>query len=258
MTSDWEKSFIDIVERRFQEIRVKNKRFSLRSYARMAQISPGAMSSILNRTMSWSISPDRALTVLHNIKAENDKINHFKVLCTPKCTNTSLRLSEESEHLFLTDPVYMPICLAFSLTSPPSPADMAACLGISKKKVLDVIEDLLQRGYLVRKEGRITRASAQRHTTGDGPPNSVIRKYHKNNFEALHALIETGSLEDRDVSSLVLTGNSQQIAAVKQEIQDFYQRIHAIMNATDSTNDIFRICVGFMPLKMRSSPSKDH
>lgn len=258
MKTLWHDFFLDSVEKRYKEVKAKNHRLSVRGFAKMAQLSPGAMSLMLNRSMEWSLSVERAMEVLHLLKVDSDRINHFAVLASPPCLDNSTPLNNLDKHVFLTDPSYMPICLAFGMTPVPSTEHLSQRLKIPVAKVENIIKDLIKRGYLTEGEdGRISKSRSHKLNAGDGPPNQVMRQFHLANIDAIRSSLENDPIEDRDVTSLVFTGKASQIELVKKEIRQFYQRVHAIMNSTDEKDEVFKLVVGFMPLKFsENTPSE--
>lgn len=258
MKHEWKDFFLETVEKRYFEIKSKNSRFSVRRFADMAKVSPGTMSMILSRSEQWSLTAERALTVLQNVKVDSEKVNIFAIMCTPKCADTASALPLRDEEIFLSNPYYMPICLSFSLGTPPSLKDMASALKLSEERIQEIIQDLLQRGYLQIQDGRITKGTPKQLASGDGPSSELVRKHHLNNLEAVREALLNSPAETRDISGLILTGSSQQFEAVKEEIRQFYARVHAIMNSTNSSDDIFRLFVGFVPLRMNSEPQKEN
>lgn len=249
MKSDWKDFFLDTMEKRFLEMKAKNKRFSVRRFADMAKVSAGTMSMILSRQETWNLSPERALSVFQNVKMDTDKTNILALKCSPIYADTQSPLPERDEKVFLTNPYYMPICLSFSLTSTPSIQTIARCLQIPEIKVISIIDDLVKRGYLVIQDGRITKGQPKKYSSGG---NDASKTYHINNLEKVREALIHGTPEDRDISGVLLTGDSKHMAAVKEEINQFYSRIHAILNSSETANDIFRIFVGFVPLRMGS------
>lgn len=250
MKYDWEDFFIELVSERFEELKSKNARLSVRSYANMARLSPGAMSLILKKSISWSLSIERALEVLNNIKVSQDKINHFSIKVSPRLIDDSTKLTHQDEHVFLSNPYYMPICLAYSLSTEPKFSHIAKTLNISPLQVRVIVEDLLEKGFLEKKDSRIIQVQNKRFITSDGPPKEVIRNYHLQSLDSFKEIIINGNTEERDVTGLLLSGSSEQINLVKDEIRQFYQRIHAIMNAPQDKDDVFRVFVGFAPMKL--------
>lgn len=250
MILPWHDFFTEILEKRFKELKAKNSRYSLRAFARLAQVSPGAMSHILKRNSDWQLSIERAFEILQRVKVSPDIINYFAVLTSPRCIDQAAPLSSQDKHVFLSNPFYAPICMSFGLSPQPSIDNLAETLQLPTTEVMAIIEDLISRGYLQKDEaGVISRTKSQKLATGDGPSDEVIRQHHLANMDSIrHSLIH-GSTTDRNVTSLILTGSSKQKEAVIKEINQFHERVHAILNSSDEKDEVFKILVGFMPMK---------
>lgn len=237
MKYSWESLFTELMSQRFQEIRAKNKRFSLRSFARMARISPGTMSLILKGSRVWSMSLERALESLQLVKIDISKINYFIVECAPPLLEDPKFNDIPNDAIFKQDRYYTPIFLAFGLSSPPPVSVLASLLNTSEDKIKRVVYDLLKRGYLIKTNGTIQRAPAL-----PSPTSPPAQQNPPGVFE---------------FKRLYITGSSAQTECMKKEVERFYKRIHAIMNASQqNNNEVFTLVVDIAPLGLSDAKRK--
>lgn len=254
MKEAWQTQFENILEKQFQDIKKRNRRFSLRTFAKTANISPTSMSFILNRTPNWSLSLERAIESLEHLKVAQEKIDHFKVIASKKLQEAAASLPEFDQNSMLTSPHYIPILLSQNLNPVPTNKVLAEKLGIQEDEVVHIIENLISLGHLERVQGKIRLpVASDKLKTQDGPSNEVIRKHHAANMDIIRHSLLHDPAEARDVTSLTFTGDASQIEEVKKEIRQFYQRVHAIMNHSEKKNEIFKVLVGFMPLNLHES-----
>lgn len=252
MKMPWQIQFENLLEKQFQDIKKRNRRFSLRNFAKMAKISPTLMSFILNRTTDWSLSLERAIESLENLNIDKNKIDHFKVLTSSKLNESALDIELPDQSILLTDAAYLPVLLSHGLQTRPDLATLAKKLKVSEDQVRTIIENLIKMGHLKVIDNKvIIPPQSDRIKTQDGPSSEVIRQHHAANIDMIRESLMNDPANSRDVTSLTLTGDASQIEEVKKEIRQFYQRIHAIMNHSENKNEIFKFVVGFMPLNIQ-------
>lgn len=249
MRDAWHTQFEDILIKQFEASKKRNKRVSLRTFAKAADISPTSMSFILNRSPKWSLTLDRAIECLENLKVAATKIDHFKVNASKKLSDRSLSMPDDNQSLFLTDADYIPVLLSHGLNTPPSMATIAKKLGRTVPEITKIRDHLVTMGHLQpSSQGFIIPPTPGQLKTKDGPSSEEIRKHHAANIDVVKEALLNGPTESRDITSFTLTGDINQMAEVKNEIRQFYQRIHAIMNHAENRNEIFKVVVGFVPL----------
>lgn len=257
MKEAWQIQFENILDQRFQEIKKRNRRFSLRTFAKSANISPTSMSFILNRAPNWSLSLERAIESLEHLRVTQEKIDHFKVVASNKLSDSAAKLTEVDQNSLLTSPHYIPVLLAHGLNERPTPKLLAEKLGVDELEILSIIENLVTMGHLEKAQGKVVLpATSDKLKTQDGPSNEVIRQHHAANIDVIRHSLLHDPADARDVTSLTFTGDASQIEEVKKEIRQFYQRVHAIMNHSEKKNEIFKMVVGFKPLNINDGVSE--
>jgi polyhydroxyalkanoate synthesis regulator phasin len=252
MRTSWENYFEDVIIDRFNDLKKRNHRTSVRLFAKMSKVSASSMSQILSRNERWSLTRERAYETLINAKVESEKINRFSMLTSTPWIDDGTALSPHD--LFFSNPYYIPTLLSFGLVPPPSTVRLSEVLKISTAQVEKIIDDLVKTGHLTMSaESTLVQNASRKLKTGDGPRNEILMKLHLANFDMIRESLIRDSATERDVTSLTLTGDAAQVEEVKKEIRQFHQRIHSILNHSGKQNEVFKLVVGFMPLKFNNS-----
>lgn len=244
----WREFFFDTLEKRYKALSSKNPRFSQRAFARMAKISPAAMSNLLKRKTSWKLKPERALIICSSIGATPQQIKRLAALTHQNVTYESKALSPSEYDIFL-DPHFLTIFLSFYLKPRRTTQELASCLGISSEEVEIIIQRLLQKKLLKREpDGGIVSNSDGNKRSSDDIPNQIINQHHVQNLRALLQATQDLPMEVRDVTSMTFLGNREQLPLIKKEIREFHRRVHAIMDQGPSNNEVFKFVIGIAPM----------
>lgn len=244
----WRANFQDFLEKRFEEIKSKNPRFSIRAYARMAKISAAGMSSILKKSNKWKLSPSRAVDIFEKIGASPQAIKHLVAL-TGEIPKYEMSRIEDKDYDILTRWEHLAVLFSFDLAPQLSPGEIAKRFDLPLQEIERIIADLLNRKLLRKdKDGNVTRDPDQHYITSDNVPSEIIRRHHLSNLEVVARAVKTMPTEQRDITSMTFTGDVAKLEQVRQEIRNCYQRIFAIMDDGENRNEVFKIVVGVAPI----------
>lgn len=246
----WREFFFDILEKRYKALSGKNPRFSQRAFARMAKVSPAAMSNLLKRKTSWKLKPERALIICSSIGATPQQINRLAALSYQKVTYESTSLLPSTFDVLL-DPNYLTIYLSFDLRPRRTTEELATCLKLAPDEVESIIKRLLAKKLLKRNtEGEIVGNTDENIMSSDDIPSEIISQHHVANLKALLRATEELPMEVRDVTSMTFLGNREQMPLIKKEIREFHQRVNAIMDQGDLNNEVFKFVIGIAPMTL--------
>ena len=96
---------------------------------------------------------------------------------------------------------------------------------VNENQVKTAIERLLRLGLLEKKaDGSLKKTSAQLATPTD-IPNKSLRKYHTEMIAKAATALETQTVEERDITSMTLSIDTQKIPEAKKMIRDFRRNL---------------------------------
>ncbi|MBX3041987.1 MAG: DUF4423 domain-containing protein [Bdellovibrionaceae bacterium] len=244
----WRNLFYDLMGRRFQELQQGDPGFSMRKYAKVACVSPAAMLQILRRNVIWNLAPEKAIEIVRSAGLKEEEINYF-LTTVGKVPELRRQEIKEGDYDILTDWCYLPILHSFDLSERPTPEQLAAKLGLSAEKVLQVIQDLSARGYLRADEtGRLYRERIHWHTS-DGPPVKAIRAHHDLSLNLSQKALDVLPSEQRNFQSLTFVGNREQISEIREEMQKFIKRVTAIAEGASQKDELYKLSLQFFPIQ---------
>ncbi len=215
-----------------------NPRYSLRSFARNLQLSPGALSEILRgrREMSIKSVPHVAKAIgLNAVEAKHllqlaqtaktSKNETLKALGQPESREEHI-LSEDLFGL-ISDWYHFAIlnlldCERLEWNA----AWISKRLGITQIQAQMAMGLLLRMG-LVEKRGSRVAGKTSHILSNSEIPSAAIRNYHRQILEKAALSLETQSVTERDITGTGFAIDPKALSALKKEISDFQDRIVA-------------------------------
>lgn len=234
----------------------KNPKFSLRSYSRMVGIHAGALSSIMNGKRNVS-------------KTLADKITR-KLLIDPQKRSEILDLFPEKRKYKKSQdtnedqgPKYLEIeaqafkLMAewehFAVLSLVKTHDfvndfdwIGARLGISKFRAQEVVERLLELGFLELQDGKLTRIPAK-ISSSDDTVNLSVRKSHEENFDLARESLNRDSIYERDFTSITMAIDPEKMVQAKEKIRKFQDELSDFLS-TGEQKEVYRLSMQLFPL----------
>lgn len=230
-----------ILSDQFHARRKVNPRYSLRAFARDISISPSRLSEVI--TGKGELSREKAeiicrklrlppmvaadfmdLIDVANAPLESQRLAALKRVQTRK-GRSSRRELRESQFNLIADPKYLLIWTFMSL-----PGFNGCAEFISKNLKIDLFEvfDSLKRlesiGLVREEKGVWTQVRCQ-FTTGDQLPSEFVRAYHERISEMGRASIQSQTISERHLDSVVIPFDSARLGEVKQKIANFAQSL---------------------------------
>lgn len=205
------------------------------------------MAQFLKGNQKWKLSPTRALQILDSLGAEDNVRRYFAALTGQPFAMPWKEMAKD-HYALLKDWSFFPILHSFDLNPQPTPEEIARKLNVNVDHIKAAIHFLIEIGALKKNDdGSIVRETTPQKTS-DGPPNDVIRNFHKANLEIALKALNTIPADERDFTALTLAGDRAQIEFVKAEIRKLFDRVHALMESTSQSNEVYRLSVNFFPL----------
>src|SRR5436305_266178 len=159
----------ELLHTELQKRRVRNERYSLRSFARALGLSPAFLSKVMNGKKSVGEATFQKIAIRLAIDPEQADLLKAR-LPGFKAPGLAFSPVEADQFRFISDWHYFAILEALTLEDgDPSPAWLARRLGISENRVELALDRLLRLGLLQKDaRGQIVRRS-KNHTTAHFP-----------------------------------------------------------------------------------------
>lgn len=246
---------------KLDELKLKNSSFSLRSFAKMLEVSPASLSEFLNGKRKLSpkminkvvdrlcLSPQEQSIIQDKIERDIKGVKHI-----PNVNKEVIQLKND-QYFIVADWHYYAI---FYLTETHDFKDdyqwMAQRLKTSVPNVIDCVERLMRMNLLTYdKDGRLKASNIEFFTTED-VPNTSLRRRHAENLDAAKESLLNDDVLDRDFSFITMAINKKKLPAAKKMIREFQDKLVNFLNDDIEKNEVYEICMQMFP--RTSKPEK--
>ncbi len=254
-----EMEVLQIIQNEFSKAKLKNPSYSLRAFAKRLNLSPAAVSGILNQKLR--ITKKAAERVFYNIHVEPEKKKQILGLLSNKCRGNekmSRTLSDEAFTLVDMDQYHLIsewyFFAVLSLAETPDFSDepkwIASRLGIQirqARKALVILErlKLLERNKrgLLCWTGKAIRTTSNTH-------NAAIRKSHTENLDLARRSLEQDAVEDCDFTAITMAIDPAKINEAKEKIKNFRRELCQYLESSNK-KEVFKLVVQLFPLSGR-------
>jgi uncharacterized protein (TIGR02147 family) len=211
-----------------------NPRYSLRSFARHLNLSPGALSEILRgqRDLSLKSVPNvakafglNAVEGLHLLQlAQSAKAPPETSLGPAPVPRQALN---ENVFSLVSEWYHFAILNLFDCEALQwKAAWISARLGISRIQAQMAMDLLLRVGLVERQKGRYFAKNSEVVSPAN-VPSTAVRNYHRQILEKAILALETQNLQERDFGGCGFAIDITQLPALKKELSDFQDRLLA-------------------------------
>ncbi len=240
----------------FESRKKKNKRYSIRAFATLLKISSGRLHELLNGKHNFSLKMARRIAERLNFDADKtaffmrlvESEDYLRVDGRKRIRHTSVRLLTEEEFKPVSDWEYFAIMALVETASFRSETSwIAKKLALAEPRVISVLEHLQTLGLLKKNEKGEFKNTYSTMTTLIDVPSEIVRK---SNIACIYqgiAAIEKTDIKHRDISSLTLAVDVQQIPEVKALIREFKTKVSALMNK-EQTTEVYNLNIQFVPV----------
>ncbi|CAN5576253.1 hypothetical protein BH10BDE1_BH10BDE1_33000 [soil metagenome] len=233
----------------------RNSQFSLRSFAKLLEISPGQLSSLISGKKN--LTTKQAVKIIEKLNlSEEDSMDLIRGL-HPKLKELKVEAIEEN---VLTEDQFKMISnwhhfAVLSLGSVRN--NQATATWISSRIGIDVVSaqtvlDRLARLEMIEiKNGKFRQASKPLNTQNE-IPSRVIRDYHQQNLRLASEKLENVAVELREFSSITMAVDARKLAKAKKMIADFKQRLCKELETRDAT-EVYTLSMQLFPLTVQEN-----
>lgn len=237
-----------IIQARFAAARVKNPRFSARSFAKKLGVGAATMTRILNGTSKLSESTTERLVARLGLK--ESEASH--VLDGDRDGRFAAIDPDEDGRLFAELWYHSAIAnLSFLPQSKMEPGWLARRLGIAPAEAEDAMARLFRLGFLYRNDdGRVVCREMTVSTTFIARPANRIDRNLTAKVGLLNRALHITTPEyiaSSDISTMTFLGNTAQVPKAKEKIKAFRRGLSRFMGAGEP-NDVFMMVVSVFPI----------
>lgn len=235
--------------------RARNPRYSLRAFARDLTISPARLSEII----SLKYAPghqvtEKIITALKLEPADRQKFwniieehnNIFRETCGAKV------LSDKALEIIVDYDHYSLMNLMITDSYQPTPAWAAARLGVSTKKIHDMLDRLILFG-LVKMDGAGNyQVTDKKLTTTQDVPSKYLKEAHRRLLHHAISSIDKDPVELRDITSITFTLDQSCLPEAKEMIRDFRRRM-ANLFESGPKKEVYNLNIQLVPVTKPTS-----
>ena len=238
---------VQVIQSKFDEMKSRNARFTLRAYASRIGVSPGALSEIL--TGKRAVSKKAAVRIADRLALDpQDRARFLSHVSDVEVGYSNLA---QDQFKLIGDWWHFAILNLIETKDFENSAPwVAARLGLSISVVESAIE-LLQRLEMIKvdKKGLLKRTES-RYQTSDDIANLAIRRSHVKDLELIQGSLDRDALANRDITSITIAVDPSQIAEAKKAVRQF-QDLFINRFVSRNASEVYRLSISFFPLSRR-------
>ena len=241
--------------------RERNPRYTLRAFARDLGLSSGRLSNILQERQGLSSEGAQKIALRLGLSAAETE--RFKLLADSRWGRSKALRKNATQKLIQSD-IKKPLdAEAFKVISQwyhlallemlktdtyaSQPAALAKHLGISAPELKLAVQRLTELG-LVKRQGNRLRCTDNVFVNPAGTPSMAVRSFHEQILQrGLRSIQEQSPLE-RDLSSLLLAFNPEDVDEARDFIRDFRKRFHTRFRDRAKPRHVYSLAIQFFRL----------
>lgn len=234
----------------FERRRNRNRRYSLRAFARDMNVNPGRLSEIFS--LKYAPGHQVAEKMVAALKLDGSECDRFWGVL--QAHNTLFRetcgarvLTEAAAEIIVDFDHYSLMNLMGTDDYCADPKWAADRLGISSKKVIEMLDRLILFGLIkMDSSSRYVMTDGKLTTTQD-IPSQCLKEAHKRLL--LHALdsLENIPVEFRDITSITFALDRKNLSEAKDLIRDFRRRM-AALSESGLKNEVYNLNIQLVPV----------
>lgn len=254
----------DVLRTEYHTRLQRNPAYSLRAFARDIEVSPSRLSEILNKEESMSVSTAKKVSK-HIFSNENDRTYFIDlaIVISQKNTlekdNAEYRIQryrrgshyhfiQEDDFKCISEWYHLAIIECFYLKYfQPNAVWIAKKLKLPIIETKNAIARLAGLKILEVKEDHIGLLQ-QKVVTNSTIPSESIRNFHRQIIMKALTAIDEQNIQKRNLSSLILSVNSQDIEQIKQKIMNFNMEIRELAASSSDKDTLYAFSTQFFEL----------
>ncbi len=252
VTQTWrmETAYQSVLRSHLDDRRRRNSRFSLRSFAKHLEISPGQLSSLINGKKN--LTAKQAVKIIEKLNlSEQDALDLMRELhpklraLSPPSPSTQL-LSEDEFRLISSWEHFAILSLGKVRENRATPEWIASALAIDLPTATVAFQRLKRMGLIRLKDGHFRQTTKPLITTTE-VPSSAIREYHRQNLLLAAQKIESVPVEEREFTSITMAVNPRRMEKAKKIIREMKQKVCDELETSDCT-EVYTLAIQLFPV----------
>lgn len=251
-------NFSSFLDSKLNERQMRNSSYSLRSFARDLDISPGVLSKLLNNKFVPSLAMAIKITNKLGLRRIEQKTFIKSVVEASIKDKESENLVEFSEfdidRYEIVSKWYNYAILELTLTSD-FKSDyrwISERLGIDESITSDSIERLLDFGMLKKKNGRLIKSERNITTSNKDITNDGLKEYQKSIFQLAQESTINTPFDKRSMQTMTMAIDPKKIEIARDMIENFLNDMCEFLEA-DKQEEVYQMSVGLFPLTKEKS-----
>lgn len=257
------KEFLVILRNALQKHKNKNRRASMRTFAKEIKISVSTLSEVFNEHKNFSLATaTRIANTLNLNRLEKDifvtSVKASKPGSERKSAEIRLQklLSKRQAHQIQSHEIsqinhwhYLAILDLIALGVQTASA-LASRLGLETIQVQRYLKTLEHLNW-VKQNNSTYLLQIQSSNTIDDTPSLAIKQYHQSILTQAQKTLEETEVDSREFQSVILTVNSKKIAAAKEKIRKFVDEFcdeFSSIQLDPKIDDVFQLGLQYFKL----------
>lgn len=236
----------------FEKRRAKNSQYSVRAFARDIGISSGRASEFLRGvSIPGPLLSKRIVAALQLSEKQKHQLNlliasHLSLRKNRKHKRSDTYQLADREFTLLPDWQHFAVLnLLNTAKAQPSILWLSKRLALSEVAIEESLEKLLLAG-LVTEENGFYKSTHQHLTSTNTIPSEALRNYHRQMIQRALWSIDNVPIEFRNVTSIMMTANPNNLYKLKVLTNEFKQRAAEMFGEGEAT-DVYNLCVQIFP-----------
>ena len=243
------RKFSEIILKKFEERKRRNPQYSLRSFARDLEISPGNLSDILKNKLN--ISYAKAEIIAEHLRLLEDERDLFLSLIENESSGKHYKF--ETDYTLLSNDVYAVFSnwYYFAIVELVRVKDfvndvdwIAHRLGITSDNVSIALESLKKVGLIQELDGKLLQ-TYDFFAPPNGTPSEAARSLNKQLLSKAALALDHQPIEEREISSGFLRVRTKDMSLVQKRIKDFKRDLMAELEMGEDHDSIYAFSIQF-------------
>lgn len=241
-----------------------NPKYSLRAFARDLKVSPSVLSELINGKHSLSekvairiatqleLSPSEKQLFCDQVISQSSQSKQKRAQASARVKSIQEMFQKNSVQVdtfkIISDWYHFAILELTYLKNFKSDAEwISKKLGITKLEASAAIERLLRLELLELKNKKLI-ATEDYTMTSDGIPSEALRKFQKQLIEKALTALATQSINNRDITSLIVSVDKSRLPEAKKDIKEFRQRFNNKFGLDENRDSVYCLALQLFEL----------
>lgn len=238
----------------------KNRRYSLRAFARDLGLSPGFLSQVL--AGKKGLSPEKASVIagklgctpaertqfLNLVRLDHAKCDQYKAVIRRELQGKvapKIRYREIEQDAFqvVANWYYHALVAMTEIKGfQPDASWISKRLGLADEDVERALKALAKLKWIDRDECGNWRTTGEMMRL-ESVPNRAVREHHRQFLELAVRALETQDFEERDFSGCTLAINARRIPEARRLIKEFRENMAELLTEPDHNTHVYRLSI---------------